>query len=73
MPRFAHHTKLIAALAAWVVAYLALAPKSVVAADVLYLIPGLVTVTPWAQGYHLGRPAPLSALSLVDARARSLR
>ena len=27
----------------------------------------------WAQGYHLGRPAPLSALSLVDARARSLR
>ena len=27
----------------------------------------------WAQGYHLGRPAPLAALSLVDERARSLR
>ena len=27
----------------------------------------------WAQGYHLGRPAPLAALSLVDEQARSLR
>jgi diguanylate cyclase len=27
----------------------------------------------WAQGYHLGRPAPLAALALVDERARSLR
>jgi EAL domain-containing protein (putative c-di-GMP-specific phosphodiesterase class I) len=25
----------------------------------------------WAQGYHLGRPAPLAAV--VDARSRSLR
>jgi hypothetical protein len=46
MPRsVVPHLKPAVALAAWVVAYLVLAPKSVVAADVLYLIPGLVAVT----------------------------
>jgi diguanylate cyclase (GGDEF)-like protein/PAS domain S-box-containing protein len=27
----------------------------------------------WAQGYHLGRPGPLEAVAVVDARPRSLR
>lgn len=44
MPRFAHYSKLVAALVACVVLYLALAPTSVVVADGLYLVPGVVAM-----------------------------
>jgi diguanylate cyclase (GGDEF)-like protein/PAS domain S-box-containing protein len=44
MPRPTRHLKLAAALAAWVVIYLVLAPRSVLAADALYLVPGVVAM-----------------------------
>ena len=44
MSRFGHYSKLAAALAAWVLIYLALAPRSVLAADGLYLVPGVIAM-----------------------------
>jgi hypothetical protein len=44
MPRFAHYSKLAVPLAAFAVIFLVLAPRSVVVADGLYLVPGVVAM-----------------------------